>query len=74
MPRTFRLLEYLLRRQGRVVTRAALFRDVWGYRPDIETNVVDVHIAALRRKLDVAGRPPLIRNVRGVGFILDAPG
>jgi two-component system OmpR family response regulator len=72
MPRTFRLLEYLLRRQDRVVTRAALLRDVWGFRSDVETNVVDVHIAALRRKLDVAGRPSLIRNIRGVGFILEA--
>ena len=72
MPRTFRLLEYLLRRQGRVVTRAALLREVWGYRSDVETNVVDVHIATLRRKLDVVGRPPLIRNIRGVGFVLEA--
>ena len=73
MPRTFRLLEYMLCRQGRVVTRAALLREVWGYRQDVETNVVDVHIAALRRTLAVAGQPPLIRNIRGVGFVLEKP-
>jgi two-component system OmpR family response regulator len=72
MPREFRLLEYFLRRPRRVVTRAMLLESVWRYRSAVETNVVDVHIGALRRKIDIPGQPSIIRNIRGVGFVLDA--
>ncbi len=73
LPREFKLLEYLMRRQGQVVTRAMLFEDVWNYRFAPHSNLVDVHIGKLRRKIDVAGRPPLIESITGSGFILRAP-
>jgi two-component system OmpR family response regulator len=73
LPREFKLLEYLMRRQGQVVTRAMLFEDVWNYRFAPHSNLVDVHIGKLRRKIDVAGQPPLIESVTGSGFILRAP-
>lgn len=72
MPLQFKLLEYFLRRPGQVITRAMLLEGIWRYRCAVETNVVDVHIGALRRKIDVAGRPSLIRSIRGAGFMLDA--
>jgi two-component system, OmpR family, response regulator len=71
-PRAFKVLEYFLRRPGQLVTRAMLLKDVWNYRFVPETNAVDVQIGALRRKIDSAGRPSLIVNVRGAGFRLDA--
>lgn len=70
-PLAFKLLEYFLRRPGVVVTREKLLKEVWRYRFIPQTNVVDVHIGALRRKIDIAGRPSLIANIRGAGFILD---
>lgn len=73
LPREFRLLEYMVRRPGRTVTRAMLFEDVWGYRFTPKSNLVDVHMGRLRRKLDGPGEEELIANVRGVGFVLDAP-
>jgi two-component system, OmpR family, response regulator len=72
LPREFKLLEYFLRRPGRIVTRAMLLEGVWHYRFIPETNVVDVHIGNLRRKIDIAGAPPLIINIRGAGFMLHA--
>jgi two-component system OmpR family response regulator len=72
LPREFRLLEYFLRHKGRVITRAMLLQDVWQYRFSIETNVVDVHISNLRKKIDVRGVPSLIVNIRGAGFMLNA--
>ena len=68
LPREFRLLEYLMRRVGQVVTRAMLLEDVWHYRFVPETNLVDVHIGKLRRKIDLPGEPSLIASVRGTGF------
>lgn len=65
----FDLLAYLLRHPRRVLSREALLRAVWGYAVPVESNVVDVHIGHLRRKL---GEPPLIRTVRGVGYQLRA--
>ncbi len=73
LPREFKLLEYLMRRPGQLVTRDMLLEDVWQYRFLPQTNLVDVHIGRLRRKLDVAGEPPLIQSVRGAGFIFRVP-
>ena len=72
LPREFKLLEYLMRRAGQVVTRAMLLEDVWHYRFVPETNLVDVHIGKLRRKIDAPGEEPMIDSVRGVGFTLHA--
>jgi two-component system OmpR family response regulator len=72
LPREFKLLEYFLRHQGRVITRAMLLQDVWQYHFSIETNVVDVHISNLRKKIDARGVPSLIVNIRGAGFMLNA--
>jgi two-component system OmpR family response regulator len=69
-PKERALLEQLLLAAGRVVARDALLRAVWGYDFDPGTNVVDVHMARLRRKLDGAGEPPLLQAVRGVGYRL----
>lgn len=72
LPREYRLLEYLMRHSGQVVTRTMLFEEVWQYRYDEPTNVIDVHISKLRRKIDLPGSPPMIRTMRGSGYILDA--
>lgn len=73
LPREFRLLEYMMRREGQVLTRAMLLEQVWNYRFVPQTNLVDVHIGRLRRKLDGSDEPPMILSVRGVGFMLHAP-
>lgn len=70
--REFRLLEYLLRHQGQVVTRTMLLENVWDYHFDPQTNVIDVHISRLRNKVDKGFNLPLIRTVRGAGYIIDA--
>lgn len=72
LPREFKLLEYLARRQGQLVTRAMLLKDVWHYEFEVETNVVDTHISNLRRKIDDHGLPSRIANVRGLGYMLRA--
>ncbi len=72
LPREFRLLEYFLRHPGRVITRAMLLQEVWQYHFSLETNVVDVHISNLRKKIDTKGFPSLIVNIRGAGFMLNA--
>lgn len=66
----FALLEYLCRNHGRVVTRTMILEEVWGMRFQPDTNVVDVHIYRLRGKVDAKGQPPLIRTLRGVGYVL----
>jgi two-component system OmpR family response regulator len=73
LPREFRLLEYMMRREGQVLTRAMLLENVWNYRFVPQTNLVDVHIGRLRRKVDGAEETPMILSVRGVGFLLRAP-
>jgi two-component system OmpR family response regulator len=73
MPTEWRLLEYLLRHAGQVVTRTMLLEKVWDFSFDPTTNVVDVHVSRLRRKLDLPGEPPMIRTVRGAGYALQAP-
>lgn len=66
----FVLLEYLCRNAGRVVTRSMILDQVWGMRIQPDTNVVDVHIYRLRGKVDAKGQQPLIRTMRGVGYVL----
>jgi two-component system OmpR family response regulator len=73
LPREFQLLEYMMRREGQVLTRAMLLEQVWNYRFVPQTNLVDVHVGRLRRKLDGADEPAMIASVRGVGFMLRAP-
>jgi two-component system, OmpR family, response regulator len=70
LPREFRLLEYLMRRPDRIVTREMLLKDVWRYRFVPKTNLVDVHIGKLRRKIDAPDEVPLLQSVRSVGFML----
>ena len=72
LPREFTLLEYLMRHANQIVTRAMLLEDVWHYKLATQTNVVDVHIGNLRRKVDAPDEARLINSVRGVGFRLDA--
>ena len=69
-PREFRLLEYLMRHQGHVVTRTMLLEQVWDYNFDPQTNVIDVHVSRLRRKIDRGFDAPLIQTIRGAGYVL----
>lgn len=69
-PKEFSLLEYLMRNEGRVVTRTQILDHLWGYDHDSESNLVDVYVAYLRRKLDKGHEKPLIRTVRGIGYAL----
>ncbi len=73
-PREFRVLEYLMRHAGHVVTRTMLLESVWGYNFDPQTNVIDVHISRLRQKIDKDFDPPLLQTVRGAGYRLVADG
>jgi DNA-binding response OmpR family regulator len=69
-PREFRLLKYMMQRNGELLTRATLFKEVWDYKFVPESNLVDVHMGRLRRKVDGANEAPMISNVRGAGFVL----
>jgi len=69
-PREFRLLEYLLRHVDQVVTRTMLLEGVWDYHFDPGTNVIDVHVSRLRRKLDDGAERPLLHTIRGAGYRL----
>jgi two-component system OmpR family response regulator len=69
-PREYMLLEYLARNEGRVVTRTMLLEQVWDYHFDPGTNVIDVHVSRLRRKLDDGFERPLLHTVRGAGYML----
>ncbi len=71
LPREFTLLEYFMRRPGQIVTRAMLLEDVWNFKFMAQTNVVDVQIGNLRRKLDPTGARRFIANIRAVGFKLN---
>ena len=71
-PREFRLLEYLVRHQGQVVTRTMLLEAVWDYYFDPQTNVIDVQISRLRRKIDKDFAPQLLHTVRGIGYMISA--
>ena len=70
LPIEFRLLEFLVRNSGQVLTRTMIFEAVWGYHFDPGTNIIDVHIGRLRKKVDPPGVAPLIRTVRGSGYRL----
>ena len=69
-PREFRLLELLLRNQDQVVTRTMMLEEVWDYHFDPGTNVIDVHISRLRKKIDEGAQTPLLHTVRGVGYVM----
>ena len=69
-PREYKLLEYLMRHPGQVVTRAMLLEHVWGYHFDPQTNVIDVHVSRLRQKIDKEFDSPLLSTVRGAGYRL----
>ncbi len=72
-PREFKLLEYLMRNAGNVVTRTMLLENVWNYHFDPQTNVIDVHISRLRGKIDKEFDKPMLHTVRGAGYVLKAP-
>jgi len=72
LPREFKLLKYMIQRNDQVLTRADLIKDVWHYKFVPETNVVDVHMGRLRCKVDGSNEVPMIRNIRGEGFVLSA--
>ena len=74
LPREFRLLELLMRHAGQVVTRTMLFEEVWNYRSVGPTNVIDMHISKLRRKLDPENSDSMIWTIRGAGYMLRATG
>lgn len=71
-PREFKLLEYLMRNAGHVVTRTMLLENVWDYHFDPQTNVIDVHISRLRSKIDKGFDEPLLQTVRGAGYMIRA--
>ena len=71
-PREFRLLEFLMRHAGQVVSRTMLLENVWDYHFDPQTNVIDVHISRLRQKIDKDFDVPLLRTVRGAGYVLES--
>ncbi len=73
LPREYRLLEYMMRRKEQLLTRAMLFEEVWNYKFVPRSNLVDVHMGRLRKKVDRPGEAPMIHNVRGEGFVLRAP-
>lgn len=70
-PREFRLLEYLMRHAGQVVTRTMLLENVWEYHFDPQTNVIDVHISRLRSKIDKDFDKPLLKTIRGAGYTIE---
>src|SRR6202022_1912899 len=74
LPREFQVLEYLVRNQGQVVPRAMLLQHVWDLHFDPTTNVIDVYVGRVRRKIDDQQAYPLIHTVRGIGYCLRAPG
>jgi len=69
-PREFRLLEFLMKHAGQVVTRTMLLENVWDYHFDPQTNVIDVHISRLRSKIDKGFTPPLLHTIRGAGYMI----
>jgi two-component system OmpR family response regulator len=71
-PREFKLLEYLMRHAGQVVTRTMLLEGVWDYRFDPQTNVIDVHVSKLRQKIEPGGERPLLHTIRNAGYMISA--
>ena len=72
LPAEFKLLEFLMRNPGQVLTRTMIFEAIWGYHFDPGTNLIDVHLGRLRRKVDGPGQTPMIKTVRGSGYALNA--
>lgn len=72
-PREFSLLDYFMRNQGRVLTRTMIAEHVWDYNFDTSTNVIDVYVNYLRKKIDADHEPKLLQTVRGAGYVLKAP-
>ena len=70
LPSGFRLLEYLMKHAGQVVTRTMLLENVWDYHFDPQTNVIDVHISRLRSKIDKGFSQPLLQTIRGAGYMI----
>lgn len=73
MPTEYKLLEYMMRNSGQILTRTMIFEAIWGYYFDPGTNLIDVHLGRLRRKIDRPGLGPLIHTIRGSGYALHAP-
>jgi two-component system OmpR family response regulator len=71
-PREFKLLEYLMRNAGHIVTRTMLLENVWDYHFDPQTNVIDVHVSRLRAKIDKGFEEQILHTVRGAGYMLRA--
>ena len=74
LPREFQLLEYLVRNEGSIVSRAMLLQHIWDLHFDPSTNIIDVYVGRVRRKVDGQQAYPLIHTVRGIGYCLRAPG
>jgi two-component system, OmpR family, response regulator len=72
LPMEFKLLEFMMRNAGQMLSRRMIFEHVWEYHFDPGTNLIDVHVGKLRRKIDEPGRPSFIRTERGIGYVLDA--
>jgi two-component system OmpR family response regulator len=72
LPMEFRLLEFMMRNAGQILSRRLIFEAVWEYYFDPGTNLIDVHVGRLRRKIDAPGTAPLFRTERGVGYLLNA--
>lgn len=72
-PREFRMLELLIKNRGRVVTRSMILEQMWGLETDTKTSIVQTNVSRLRLKIDRPGDTPLIRTVRGLGYIIDQP-
>src|ERR1700731_4905473 len=70
LPTEYRILEFMMRHCGQAITRTMLFEEVWGYHFDPGTNLIDVHMGRLRKKIDLPGMSPVIQTVRGSGYIL----
>lgn len=73
LPIEFKLLEFMMRNAGQPLSRRMIFESVWEYYFDPGTNLIDVHVGKLRRKIDTPGLPPLFKTERGVGYMVDAP-
>jgi len=73
LPTEFKLLEFLMRNSGQVLTRTMIFEAIWGYHFDPGTNLIDVHLGRLRKKVDPPGSEALIKTIRGSGYALNAP-
>ncbi|HEX5265019.1 MAG TPA: response regulator transcription factor [Phenylobacterium sp.] len=73
MPTEFKLLEFMMRNSGQVLTRTMIFEAIWGYHFDPGTNLIDVHLGRMRRKIDRPGLAPMIHTIRGAGYEIRAP-